>query len=238
MIMQTTIKNISVWGDSMLKGVIYDEQKKRHVQITDHTMQLVAEELQLSVTNYSIFGATVTKGQRQLLKALKKNQENRTVIDVGILEFGGNDCDFNWPKVSADPTFDHQPKTALPVFRQIYSEMIELLLKENITPLLIHPQPVYSPSYFDWITKDLNAENILLWLGDQERIYRQQERYATTVLDLAREYNCRIVPIRQAYLEYKDYYKFFCSDGIHPNQQGHRLMAQTFIRYARTTNLI
>lgn len=44
-------------------------------------------------------GRTITKGHEILTKDLAKDATN----DIAIIEFGGNDCDFNWAEVAENP---------------------------------------------------------------------------------------------------------------------------------------
>lgn len=44
-----------------------------------------------------------------------------------VLEFGGNDCDFDWKSVSDDPEASHICKTPLETFKQKYARMLETI---------------------------------------------------------------------------------------------------------------
>jgi acyl-CoA thioesterase-1 len=233
--MQLTIKNLSVWGDSLFKGTIYDDEKGRHLQLPNHSLHIVAQELQLPINNHCIFGCTIERGRDKMIKELEKNKTKETVIDAAIVEFGGNDCDYYWHEVSDRPDFDHQPKTPFEQFMQIYAEILDLLLAENIKPILVSLQPLHAASYFRWISRGLKPANILRWLGSVDRIYRQQERYSLAITALAYKYQCPYIDLRGAFLKYKNFHQFLCSDGIHPNQLGHQLIAEQIIEYAKKT---
>ena len=88
--------------------------------------------------------------------------------------------------------------------------------------------------YYEWIGRDIEGkENILVWLGDVQQIYRSHAAYNRLVVELARQLGCRLVDLRASFLENGDYRPYLCMDGIHPNAEGHVLMERVFLRYAR-----
>ena len=120
-------------------------------------------------------------------------------------------------------TFDYETPT-LDEFAVELSDMVQGARQGGMTPLLVTPMPVVSSRYFRWITRSLNADAVLRWLGDVEHIYRWQERYAAAVRDVARETHAHLLDLRDAFLRVGPLEKYFCADGIHPNEEGHRLM--------------
>ena len=159
--------------------------------------------------------------------------------DVVVLEYGGNDCDFDWADVAAHPDDEHQPHTPINDFVACYREMIDMLMQRGIRPILMSLPPLDASRYFDWITKGgLNRENILHWLGDVQRIYRFHERYSIAITNLARQLNCRYVDVREAFLAVPRCGDLLCADGIHPNEKGHRVMQEAFAGFFAAHPLI
>lgn len=175
-------------------------------------------------------GRTITKGHEILTKDLAKDATN----DIAIIEFGGNDCDFNWTEVSEDPTAEHIPSTPLNIFEMQLLEMIARLKKLDIKPILMTLPPLHAKRYFEFITRNgLNKDNILQFLGgDVEMIYRWQERYSNTISRIAAETGSHIIDVRDSFLAEFHYENLLCADGIHPNEAGHIVMSQKFIQYA------
>ena len=79
-------------------------------------------------------GCTVTKG----LSIMRRDIETGVDSEAALLEFGGNDCDYDWPAVAADPMADHQPKTPLALFTEQLREMIALTRQKGMQLSLIH----------------------------------------------------------------------------------------------------
>lgn len=81
------------------------------------------------------------------------------------MEFGGNDCDFNWKEISEKPLEMHKPKTQIEDFVKIHTETIDKIKAMGKIPVMLSLPPIDAEKYFSRISKGLNAENILKWLS-------------------------------------------------------------------------
>lgn len=217
-------KAITVWGDSVMRGVIFDENKNRYTLLGENSADEASRSLGLKLHNRSRMGCTVTKGLDILKRDLTEKQYN---CDAALIEFGGNDCDYDWKKVAEHPEADHQPKTPLSSFVTQLREMVQTVYHRGIVPVMMSLPPIDAQRYFEFFTRaGLNKENILRWLGDIQHIYHWHERYNSAVLQVAEECSCPVVGVREAFLCQKDVRDFLCVDGIHPNAKGHELIRQ------------
>ena len=217
------IDSVCIFGDSVAKGVVLDGVSKKYVLLKDSFANLVKSGAHFGVKNYSRFGSTVTKGQEILTKRLGELKN----YDCVALEFGGNDCDFNWAEVAAEPDAEHRPNTPLGVFVQKYTQMVREVRAAGSEPVVLSLPPIDARRYFAWVSRGLNAGNILHFLGDVEHIYRWHEMYNVAVLRVADETHTPLVDISSAFLETRNYQELICDDGIHPNGRGHELIART-----------
>ena len=212
---------ISIFGDSILKGVRMLSGTTRYGTTDDIGLESIAERHDWILDNRSRFGCTIQKGELLLNRQLEKGETPAAVL----LEYGGNDADFRWAEVAAHPFDEHEPNTPLPVFTETLRRMIETLRTHHVKPVLSTLPPISSERYLDWITRDgLSKENILLWLGDANAIYRYQEKYSLAIERLAAETGCFLVDLRSAFLEKRALLPYLCADGIHPNDAGQRLI--------------
>lgn len=223
--MRDFYRKIGVWGDSVLKGVVFDEAKGGYRLLADGCAEGVARILNVPILNRSRFGWTIDKGLSQLERALGDGLD----CDLVLLEYGGNDCDFDWEAVAADPDLPHQPHTPLPQFMDAYRQMIRMLRQHQIEPLLMSLPPIDGERYYEFIvSKGLDRDRILAFLGDIQQIYRHQESYSLAITGLAASEHCRYAPVREAFLSQRRFLDFLCADGIHPNERGHQLMQRVF----------
>lgn len=222
--------NFLIYGDSISKGVVYDEEKERYITIKDNYASLLQDKLKGVLYNAGRFGNTITRGISRLeTDVLKTNP------DIVVVEFGGNDCDFNWEEVANNPCGQHMPKTDFNLFQSSLTDLISKLKKYNITPVLMSLPPIDAERYFKWISKynDSIEKNILKWLGSVNKIYWWQEKYNSAVICAAQATNTKWIDVRSAFLQTPDYTKLICKDGIHPNRSGHRVIADKMFEFIK-----
>lgn len=221
-------RNVAIFGDSILRGVILDEEKGRY-KFSDHIdWASIEDKLNIKIDNNAKMGATIDYGKKKLESYLNKHED----IFAVVIEFGGNDCDFDWAKVADNPKFDHQPKTTIQDFKKTLHEMVDLLLERGIKPILMTLPPIHSGYYYNWIKRDLeNGDNILFFLGDVEQITRHQSGYSNAITEVAYEKQVELIDVRSAFIRTRKYLTYMCKDGIHPNEAGGLLAKQVFLDY-------
>lgn len=127
------LSKITVWGDSILKGIVLDEQKGRYVPLRDQScLALTAKRLGIEISNHAHFGMTSEKGRLLVQRGLQQAKEEGA--QAGLIGFGGNDIDYNWRAISEHPEEEHLPNTPPEQFRRNVEEMIELHERAGIMP--------------------------------------------------------------------------------------------------------
>lgn len=221
---------ILVSGDSISRGVVFDEAKSRYALLPDSYVAIMRGLLKGAVYNLAHFGNTVTKGLSRLSGEVLKRKP-----DIVLLEFGGNDCDFNWPEVAARPEGEHLPRTDYARFRELLAAEVNGLKRGGVSPVLMTLPPIDAEKYLKRISGGAAAAraNILKWLGSVTKLYWWQERYNSAIVGVAAETGAKLVDIRGAFLRRPDYQSLLCADGIHPNAAGHRVIAEGLVDYIR-----
>ncbi|MBR0597833.1 SGNH/GDSL hydrolase family protein [Sinanaerobacter chloroacetimidivorans] len=222
------INSVCIFGDSVAKGVIFDAAKNKYCLLKESFANLVQKQQNIAITNYARFGCTITAGSA----ILAKHQSKLNQFDYTILEFGGNDCDFNWQEVSKDPFGAHLCNTPADLFREQYTALIDRVRKNGGNPVLLSLPPIDAKRYFKWISKGLNAKNIMAFLGEVETIYRWQEMYSNIIQELSLSCKAPMIDIRSVFSEKKDFSDYLCEDGIHPNEKGHQLISEAIEKEA------
>lgn len=134
-IMRDPVK-IVVSGDSISKGVIYDEMKKKYIILEENYVDIVRKKLNGIITNTSRFGSTLIKGIQKL-----KNNIFKEKPDVVLIEYGGNDCDFNWDEIAENPDIKHFPRTDFEIFETTLVETVNLVKENRGIPVLMNLPP-------------------------------------------------------------------------------------------------
>jgi len=217
---------VSVWGDSIGKGIMFDPARNRHVICRD-SYEASLKQHGVDVHNYAVMGCTAPKGVTLM------TDDRLSHGGVAVIEFGGNDSDLDWKAVCERPAeaAEKLVRVTLPDFRQALSQMVERARAAGLKPVLSTPLPVIADRYFEWISKPLDRDRILDYLGAAEYIYRWQERYDIAVRDIAARLNVRLFDIRTRFLQERRIGDIMSIDGIHPNEKGHAIIREAALEY-------
>lgn len=215
-----TKNQLTIWGDSILKGITFDSARSRYAICRDSSGNRLQNELGLNVVNHAKLGCTLPSG----LSIIDRDLANGLSSSLALVEFGGNDCDFDWDAVAQDPTAPHQPKTPLYEFENKLILLCRRLKQNGFEPVLMTLPPIDDERYFARISEGRNAENILRFLGSVRRIYTWQERYSLAISRVAETTGCTILEVRDRFLEHWDFRLLLSDDGIHPNAEGHAVI--------------
>ena len=214
---------LQIYGDSIMKAVLVDEQYK-YKPISRPLLDRLEEETGMAAVNRAHFGYTAQRGQALLEKDLDRGLS----CEAAVLEFGGNDCDFNWAEVAASPDGEHQPHASVERFSDTLLSMIRALQARKIQPILTTLPPLDAQKYLNFIGRlGSDTGKILHWLGDVQMIYRWQERYSNAVARLADRLSLPLADIRSEFLARRDYCTLIARDGIHLTRPGYELVFST-----------
>ena len=224
-------EKIVLFGDSLGKGVTWNQQRGRYGRATVSAVQVVAERLGLHIENRSRFGATAPQG----LELLERDLANGLKADAAVIEFGGNDSNYDWRRISEAPGERHEPATLPEGYMAAMGEMIHRLRERGIRPIVMTLPPINAERYFHFLVGDrLNPENILSWLGDVQHIYRHQEMYSALAVQVAAEQNAQLLDLRTECLAIPDFVtRLLCVDGLHLNDEGQRFAGKAVIDLVR-----
>lgn len=226
--MNKDIQSIMVLGDSISKGVVYNEDKKRYIFLKEGFIKGISNLLHVPVYNFSRFGCTLLAGMDILAEKF-----NKINPDIVLIEFGGNDCDFNWDAIANEPGANHLPQTTLEKFEQTLRGLISFLRERRKTPVIMNLPPLNDKAYFKWLTHENpeRAEKILSWLKTCSQIYWWQEQYSCLIERICKATSTRLINVRSAFLKTEDYTSYICKDGIHPNEKGQLLIKEVLHEY-------
>lgn len=220
---------ITALGDSITKGVLLTKENK-YALTEQNYLNIVSKELNLQITNYGRFGSTIHTGDVMV------NRHPHEIADskYTFIGYGGNDCDFDWMKIADCPSEDYTPKTTLEEFKKAFVKLVQRIRELGSKPIIISLPPILSTPYFSFFSRCMSEnqrKNVIDWLGGSTKIIsRWHESYNRALFMVANESQTPIIDITTPFDTYRgDLSTLFCTDGIHPNDKGHKLIASTII---------
>ncbi|MGN1215133.1 MAG: SGNH/GDSL hydrolase family protein [Candidatus Cryptobacteroides sp.] len=233
------MKRIVAFGDSVLRGVVIDKETStpesvRYTFLENNFTSLCAKRLGIDVLNYGKFGSTVDCGEKMMNRHLDAVRQS----DVTILEYGGNDCDYPWSEIALSPDTSHSPKNDPETFLRKYRKLIADVVSLGSRPVLLSLPPLEPDRYFCHFTRGMDdgqKDGIFRWLGGTvNTISAWHELYNLQLFRIGNALGVPVIDITSGFLSKLDYRDCICDDGIHPNERGHRLIADSICEYAVT----
>jgi len=222
---------ICAFGDSVLKGTILESLNPLQYTLPSKTFtDIAAQTLGIQIDNYARFGSTLATGEKILLRHITAIPQ----YDYTLLKFGGNDCDYHWDAIAAEPERIHHPFTPLTEFMLKYEKLVNNIRLLGSYPIILSLTPVEPQKYFRHITRNLSESgrrNVLEWLGGTPNFISEwHEMYNIKLMALATQLGVPVIDITSPFYSKPAYGKMLCEDGIHPNLEGQQLMASALCK--------
>ena len=216
-----------IYGDSLLKATMPDADMRYHFHLPEVMARYPSDRLE--VVSRAKMGATVTKGLALVEHDVQRGMDARWAL----VAYGGNDSDFDWEAIAAEPEQEHLPHTVLPEFVEKLRCAVSALSDAGVQPVLMTLPPIDGQRYFRFISQRTDGSRVLRWLGDVGRIYRHQEMYSDAVATLALSEGVPLIDVRRQFLSVRDLNPFIAADGIHLTMSGYRCLFDTLAGWVR-----
>lgn len=222
--------NITLFGDSIPKGIVI--LNNNLATIDNSAVNIVERHYGIEIANVSKFGQTLTKLHERNVFDTYLAKIDQADNNIAVFFIGGNDSDYNWKNVAQSPTAPHEAKTPLSQFEKILHCNVAKLKAKCKCVVLVSIPPIDSTKFFhNYIGGMCDKTQVSLFMqGDIFGIHRHQECYNMAIMKTALAHNVPFIDIRTDLLSRVDFADYICQDGIHPNEQGHVVMANSIIR--------
>ena len=222
-------------GDSIIKGVLVQSEGERsRYSLADKSIvECCAEKLGGESLNLGKMGCTIEAGERILNRYLDKMSGAQYVL----LEYGGNDSDYNWQEIAEAPEKEHFPRTRLEVFEEVYERVICKIKEMGAIPLVLSLPPMDAERYFAFFSQkweDGFRANVMRWLGGSTNtIMSGHELYNLATMRIAQRTGAQWIDVTSGLLKGHNFRAYLCDDGIHPNERGQRMIAEAVLQSLR-----
>ena len=213
---------ITVFGDSIGKG-IYTEDGKTML-LSENAVNLFEKKYGVKIDNRSVYGQSLKKLMSRGYIDRYISETESFKRNVAVIELGGNDADFCWTEVGAEPNKQHAPKTDIEEFSYAYKRLIERLFAASVEIYTCTIVPISSRLYFkNVISKITSGDSVLeFFKGDFDTIHRHQEMFNNEILKNSYSAGAKVIDLRKRFLNSTDFEGLMCLDGVHPNAGGQK----------------
>ena len=177
------VTSIIAWGDSILKGVVSGGDSKRFDITEKDSLSQACAALGIELANKSVFGSWMTKTRRTQDRSLR----NGASAQIGIIESGTNDCDYDWSAVSANPDAEHLQRCPLEEFTRLMEEAVSVARQNKITPVIMIPTPLVPEWWLNNICIGNDAAAIVKFIA---RKYGLQDQDCAADRDCSQGQDC------------------------------------------------
>ncbi len=210
------MNKLSIFGDSILKGVVYNGNGPKRYSLYESTLCEKLRRAGFHADNRSRMGYTVKDGEREIDQFIESEKPSSV-----LLEYGGNDSMYRWKEISEHPDQVHGRVVDIGSFANTYSSIIRKLQDRGFDVTLSTIIPIDPERYIAHVSGKLSYENIMRWLGGTDRLSEMHDQYNDAIKSLAAGFGCGLIDLRSAF-DGQDRSALLSGDGIHPTRLGHK----------------
>ena len=153
-------RSVSIIGDSLLMGVSMDENGNYF--LSKQSVITLPDSSEIPVKNLCHMGYTTERTIKQGIHEKLQETEDQHIV---LIEFGGNDCDYDWQQVSDHPDEMIPCKVPLEKFIENYKKLVEFVRSKKAIPVAVSLLPIDAPRYFRYFCKNnISPANVMKWL--------------------------------------------------------------------------
>ncbi|MBD3109155.1 SGNH/GDSL hydrolase family protein [Bacillus sp. AGMB 02131] len=222
---------IICFGDSVTRGVTYVNGRLRILKKNyPNILSALLKDDEVEVVNKGVFN----DNSNNLLRRLEKDvlKENGDIVLIGI---GGNDCNFLWQEVAANPEEAHPATVPLDRFVDNLKTIIARVENSGATPVVLTLPPLDPVRYYAYISS-LFSSRISEWICKVGGIEHWHGLYNRAVKKVVQESHVKMIDIRSAMKNAGDLSDLISDDGIHPTEQGYSAISKAI--YENITALL
>jgi len=208
------MKEIIIFGDSIFKGIYFDGEAQRYRQCREK-LEVSGAEVLLRCR----MGATIEQG----LAAIERSLPLCCSENLAVLEYGGNDCNFDWAEVSRDPLAPHLANIPIDSFRSLYLEAAQRIRDTGARLIISSLPPISAPLFMDFLSRGLDYDGLRRFIGPIERLSTWQQEYSQVAQEIAERTGALFMDLRTA-VSFLPERGMISADGLHPDPAGHRLI--------------
>lgn len=210
--MNKQIKSVSVIGDSLLKGIIYNENKNIYNVLENNCISLLEEESNLNINNYSICGLNIDNLNKYFKLVLNKSKDEIIILEIGSDSFEQDLL-----------TNDFKPLYTIGKFNRILKKIIKATKKGNRNIVLTTIPYISNSKFYRFVSGKKGVRNQKGILEINNFI----EEINNLIKKLSRKYNVLLIDLNRGINSYDE--DLYSIDGKYLSSKGHKILKNIFM---------
>jgi len=210
--MNKQIKSVSVIGDSLLKGIIYNENKNIYNVLENNCISLLEEESNLNINNYSICGLNIDNLNKYFKLVLNKSKDEIIILEIGSDSFEQDLL-----------TNDFKPLYTIGKFNRILKKIIKTTKKENRNIVLTTIPYISNSKFYRFVSGKKGVRNQKGILEINNFI----EEINNLIKKLSKKYNVLLIDLNRGINSYDE--DLYSIDGKYLSSKGHKILKNIFM---------
>lgn len=219
------MRTIYIFGDSLLRGVMPDENGMYHsTECID--FDGLAKKHDIVIKNYAMPTFTSKQGRDWMNKTLAAVEKP----DLAIVEYGGNDCDFRWRELAeTDELVVNPHRVSLEEFAVTYGSILDDLEAMDIRTVVTLCPQLPPHVYLKHLSDSGVPEKVIhRYAASDEEFAAEYTAYKKVILKLANERQKSVLNIEKNFANLDNMVEYYSVDGMHPNEKGYHLIHNSF----------
>ena len=210
--MNKQIKSVSVIGDSLLKGIIYNEDKNIYNVLENNCISLLEEENNLNINNYSICGLNINNLNKYFNLVLNKSKDEIIILEIGSDSFEQDLL-----------TNDFKPLYTIGKFNRILKNIIKMSKKDNRNIVLTTIPYISNNKFYRFVSDKKGVRNQKGILEINNFI----EEINDLIKKISRKYNVLLIDLNRGINSYDE--DLYSVDGKYLSSKGHKILRNIFM---------
>lgn len=210
--MNKQIKSVSVIGDSLLKGIIYNENKKVYNIVEDSCVNLLQKESEFDINNFTLCGLNIENLNKYFNLVLNKTNDEIIILEIGTDSF---EQDLSTNGVKTLYTKDK--------FNKILKKIIKKTKKEKKNLILTTIPYISNNKYYQFIMDKKGLRNQTSVLDINNFI----DEVNNIIKRLSQKNNILFIDLNKGINSFNE--ELYSIDGKHLSLKGHNVLKDIFI---------
>ena len=210
--MNKQIKSVSIIGDSLLKGIVYNENKNIYNVLENNCISLLEEENNLNINNYSICGLNINNLNKYFNIVLNKSKDEIIILEIGSDSFEQDLL-----------TNDFKPLYTIGKFNKILKKIVKISQKNNRNIIFTTIPYISNNKFYRFVRERKcirNQKSIL-------EINNFIEEINNLIKKLSKKFNISLIDLNRCINSFDE--DLYSIDGKNLSGKGHRVLKNIFI---------